>query len=235
MRPTRGCGAGMSKRSTPTRLSAPDGSWVRVSHREGQVTEADRGEAMLDVHVFHKTSRDSLPSIMSDGLRYGEQGRHSQDGRVRATNELLNGVCPSELKGEGVDRMGCIYGYLGVDDKVFDVESGRLVDQERWDVGADNAKLRLLIDPETAFVSDLDAYDALLERLEDRAGEDVLATLAGEYWQRLVRLAEVRDHYRLEDEALVAATAWPSGLPRRLERVEVLITADVATDRIQQL
>lgn len=191
---------------------------------------------MLDVRVFHKTSRDSLPSVLSDGLRCGEQGSHSQDDRVRAANEFLNGACPSELKSEGVDRKGCIYCYLGFgDDKVFDVESGRVVDLERWDVGADNAKLRLLIDPEIAFVSDLDAYDALLDRMEERAGEDVLAALAGEYWQRLVRLTDVSVHYRLEDEALVAATTAPAGLPRRLERVEVLVTTDVARDEIQQL
>jgi hypothetical protein len=90
-------------------------------------------------------------------------------------------------------------------------------------------------EPETAFVSDLDAFDALLDRMEVRAGEDELATLAAEYWQRLVRLDDVRAHYRLEDEALVAAGTAPSGLPRRLERVEVLVTVHVAKSQIQQL
>ncbi|WP_219420111.1 hypothetical protein [Pseudonocardia nigra] len=115
------------------------------------------------------------------------------------------------------------------------MDSGRVIDQERWDVGADNAKLRLVIDPETTFVSDLDAYDVLLKRMEEQAGEDVLATLAWEYWQRMIRLSDVRAHYRLEDEALVTVSAPSHGSPRRLKRVEVLVTADVATDDIQQV
>ena len=104
---------------------------------------------MLGVHVFHKASKHSLPSILTTGLRYGEQSSHSQDDRVRTTNEFLNAACPGELKSKGVDRNGCIYCYLGVEDaRIFDVESGHVADQEWWDVGADNAKLRLLINPE---------------------------------------------------------------------------------------
>jgi hypothetical protein len=191
---------------------------------------------MLDVRVFHRTSQDSLPSVLSEGLRYGEEGSNSQDDRVRVANEFLNAACPGELKGEGVDRRACIYCYLGVgDDLIFDVESGRVLEQQRWDVGAGNAKLRLRVEPATAFVSDLDAFDALLDRMEARAEEDELATLAAEYWQRLVCLDDVRAHYRLEDEALVAAGTAPSGLPRRLERVEVLVTVHVAKSQIQQL
>jgi hypothetical protein len=191
---------------------------------------------MLDVQVFHKTSRDSVSSVMSEGLRYGKEGSNGKDDRVRAANEFLNARCPTELKDEGVDRVECIYCYLGVGDgNVFDVESGRVLDHERWDLGPDNVKLRLLVDPENAFVSDLDAYDTLLDRMEERAGEDVLAALAREYWQRLVRLADVRAHYRLEGDALVPASTAPPGLPGRLERVEVLVTTDVAWGEIEQL
>jgi hypothetical protein len=45
----------------------------------------------------------------------------------------------------------------------------------------------------------------------------------------------VRVHYRLEDEVLLAAGTAPSGLPRWLERVEVLVTVEVAKSQIQQL
>lgn len=191
---------------------------------------------MLDVHVLHRTSTDTLPSIFDNGLRYGEHGSHSQDERVRRTNEFLNAACPEDLKGQGVDRKDSLYCYLGVgENKVFDVASGRVVDLERWDVGAGNAKLGLLIDPDTTFVSDLDAYDALLERLDEQVSERALAGLAREYWHRLVCLSDVQAHYRLEDEALVAVSTSPPGLPRRLERVEVLVTADVAPQDIARI
>lgn len=84
-------------------------------------------------------------------------------------------------------------------------------------------------------MSDLDAYDALLDRMDEHVTEDDLATLARQYWQRLIRLSDVGTHYRLEDEALVAVSPPPPGSPRRLERVEVLVTADVARDDIQQV
>jgi hypothetical protein len=66
-------------------------------------------------------------------------------------------------------------------------------------------------------------------------GEDVLEGLAREYWRRVVRLADVRAHYRLEGDALVSASTAPPGLPRRLERVEVLVTTDVPCGEIRQL
>jgi hypothetical protein len=41
-------------------------------------------------------------------------------------------------------------------------------------------------------------------------------------------MPELCSHYRLEGHALVRESDGPAGLPARLERVEVLLTADVA-------
>ncbi len=189
---------------------------------------------MLDVQIYHKTSKDAVASITDEGLKYGEQGRHSQEDHAQRTNRFLDKLCPDELRSRGVDRQRCTYCYLCVDGKVFDVDSGATVERESWDVGADSVILRLTVDPGVAFVGDLDAYDELAKRIEDDADEGELEERAQRYWQRFLNLSDLLAHYRLEDGALVVRGSPPPGLPARLERIEVLLTADVPSEHIHQ-
>ena len=181
---------------------------------------------MLDAEIYHKAAKDSLQSILAEGLRYGRQGRHSREDRVAQANDHLTALCPDQLRSNGVDRNGCIYCYLAVDGRIFDVESGVLVDAERWRVEEGMAKLRLTVDPKTAYVSDLDAFDEVAERIGE-APESTLHKLAERYWQRLVHLPDLCTHYRMDGHTLVRSEQAPTALPSRLERVEVLLTVDV--------
>jgi hypothetical protein len=169
---------------------------------------------MLDARVFHKTGTDSVASILQDGLRCGKQGRHSLEDHARRANEVLDELRPGALRRRGVDRHRCAYGYLWIDGRIADVDSGRFVAQDEWDVGDGYTTLQLVVDPDTAFISDLEAYDVLAKHID--AGEDDVRALAARYWERLVALPDLCAHYRLADD-----------LPARLERIEVLITADV--------
>jgi hypothetical protein len=188
---------------------------------------------MLEAGIYHKASEASLASILAEGLKYGRQGRHSQEGRVPRVNEFLTKSCPYELRKAGLDRHKCTYGYLAVDRWIFDVDSGRLIEEKDWHVEQGMVKLQLSVVPQIAFVSDLDAYDELTERLGE-APQSTLKKLAQQYWQRIVALPDLCAHYRLEDHALVRQADGPPSLPSRLARVEVLLTADVPAEEIRR-
>jgi hypothetical protein len=186
---------------------------------------------VLGAGLYHKTGADSLAPVLAEGLKCGEQGRHSREERVPQTNELLNRTCPEHLRRRGLDRHRCAYCYLAVDGRIFDVDSGRLLRERDWRVGEGMVKLRLAVDPAIAYVSDLEAYDELAARL-DEAPERTLRKLAQRYWERIVPLPDLCAHYRLQDHTLVRASGAPARLPGRLERVEVLLTADVPAHAI---
>lgn len=190
---------------------------------------------MLDASIYHKASADSVGSILTDGLRCSRRGSGHDDPRVRQTNDLLDALRPDRLRAHGVDRNACTYCYLTVDDLVFDVDSGLLVPEPDWlaEVGnaGGSAALRLTADPDIAYVSDLEAYDELAERIGD-APQSTVQKLARRYWERIVALPDLCRYYERTDHALVRHPDAPVRLPSRLERVEVLLTADVPADRI---
>lgn len=190
---------------------------------------------MLEAAVFHKASTGSVDSILAEGLRYGRRGSGHDEPRVRRTNDALDALRPDHLRRQGLDRNACTYCYLVVDGQVFDVESGRLISERDWltRVGAagGTVTLRLDVDPAIGYVSDLEAYDELATRIDD-ASDRTAHKLAQRYWDRIVPLPELCRRYELADHALVRVAEAPAGLPARLERVEVLLTADVPPDRI---
>jgi hypothetical protein len=94
---------------------------------------------VLEAGIYHKTSVESLPSVLAEGLEYGRQGRHSREDRVPQTNELLNRARPDELRAKGLDRHKCTYCYLAVDRWIFDVDSGLFIAEP--EVAADMAVL----------------------------------------------------------------------------------------------
>jgi hypothetical protein len=180
--------------------------------------------------IYHKTSRDSVPSILADGLK---PGAAVGDEATQAANAYLDARCSRRFAAGQVRRTGSIYCYLCVDGNVFDVDSGRLVDRRRWSIGEDEVTLLVRRTPEPTFVSDLDAFDALRARLDDGAPDDELRTLARRYWDRLVPLAELARDYRLVRESLVRLPTAPPGPPARLERAELLVAAEIAPEHIR--
>ncbi|TQM46208.1 hypothetical protein FB388_3615 [Pseudonocardia cypriaca] len=185
--------------------------------------------------IYHKASAESVDSIFTDGLRCSRRGPGHDEPRVRRTNDVLDDLRPDHLRLQGLDRNACTYCYLVVDGLVFDVESGRLVPERDWLTrvgGASGAvALRLAVDPAVGYVSDLEVYDELAARIDD-ASDRTVHKLAQRYWERVVALPDLCRHYRRSHHALVRRAEAPAGLPSRLERVEVLLTADVPPDRI---
>lgn len=188
---------------------------------------------MLDAEIYHKTSRDSVPSILSNGLKCTVQGGHGQEESARRTNTLLNELRPEALRVSGVDRNLCTYGYLAVGGRVFDVDTGRLVPLDEWDVGDGQAKLRVDAEPAAAFVSDLEAYDEVATRIRYDGDDETVRKFARRYWQRLVGFTDLCTYYRLAGHTLIASPELGPRFPSRLERVEVLLTTDVPGSHVR--
>lgn len=181
---------------------------------------------MLQTTLYYRAPDDSLQAVLENGLPCG--ANVAVDPPVRAANAFLDRRCPSVLRTLGIERARATYCHLGVYDSVVDVETGDVVHVEDWKVGDDHVKLRVDIDPHRAFVSDLDLFDRIAERFAtDRRGPES-EVLAQDYWGRLVSLADLCAWYRQLGTALVSDYV-------RLERVEVLLTTDVAPERLRQL
>ena len=182
---------------------------------------------MLQAGIYHKASGRSLSSILSDGLRYGHHVECGRQDRIQQINEYLTALCPDRLRSVDLDRNASIYCYLSVDHHIFDVDTGLLIDESGWQVDQGMVRLQLTVDPQNVFVSDLEAFDELAGLAADTP-ESVAYQLAQQYWQHIVPLPDLCAHYRLEEHALVRRAEGPPRLPSRLERVEVLVTADIS-------
>ncbi|GAA5148683.1 hypothetical protein GCM10023321_11350 [Pseudonocardia eucalypti] len=185
---------------------------------------------MLNLSVLYKAPVESLPSIVATGLL-----PETPDKETQQTNQYLDQWRPAELVDQVPQRQKSIYCYLGINGCVLDVDSGELVRQSHWQAGPGTVRLRLVTPPETAFVSDLTAYDQVRSHLARDRSDPRLPTLARRYWFRLLNAAVVRDHYRIDQGAIVAAPSCPPGLPKHLRRVEVLLASKVGSTDIQTL
>jgi hypothetical protein len=188
----------------------------------------------LDLQVYYKAATDAVPAILDQGLAPDGSGAQRQDPLVRRTDAFLDDRCPPALAFRGLDRRRCVYCCLGVEGMVHDVETGGLVRPDQWDVGPDHTVLRLRVDPATAWIGDLDLYDRLAAHVRGTRHVTRPVELATRYWRRLVDLPTLATHFRPVGTALICDRAR-LGLPARLDRVEVLVTAAVPAERIDRV
>jgi hypothetical protein len=189
---------------------------------------------MPDVTVYHLTSADNLDTLQREGLRYGSQGARSREDHAAKTNKLLDGICPARLWELHVSRQGCIYAFAELEGKILDIAEGKAYPPADFPVDDGSVLLRLAIAPETAFVSDLDAYDSVARAIETDQPITALRTLADTYWQRIITLPELITCYRLTEDGLQAIDTVPASLPRHFKRVDLMLTTDIPPAAITQ-
>ncbi len=184
---------------------------------------------MQRTQVYHGAKTDGLDSILSEGLKCEAKASGTQEDFVQKTDEILLRHRPAEF--ERVDRQRALYAYLFLESSIIDTEDGRQLAPDEWRVEEGRSRLRLTINPESAYMSDLEAYDKLAAAVRE-GRDDEYEELARAYWEHLAPL----------DRALADFTLDPSGFGvagrnsnERYRRVEVILTADIAPDRIEAL
>jgi hypothetical protein len=163
--------------------------------------------------LYHEIDRDSLDSVLADGLKRTSRGEKGDDDAIKKTDAYLDTHRPATLVHRNISRDDNIYAFLGTDKTLIDITSGAIVslsDHKKPDV----ALLRLSVGQSACYVSDLDRYDAVKHAVEHGMTEQ-LDALADHYWQAVVPL-----------EAYTTGT---------IIRTEVMITRDVLPSEIEQI
>lgn len=164
--------------------------------------------------IYHEIDKDSLNSVKVNGLKCQSRGVKSDDEAVRKTNAFLDDRRPSHVKAANVSRQRNLYGYLGNKSWIIDIKDGSHVAVREKRSQNNLVLLRLTVNQENCWISDLDIYDALKDAIMHRQSASVLAELAARYWQAIQPLLTY---------------------DQSVKRPEVLITRNIPPSNISQL
>lgn len=140
-------------------------------------------------YAYHEVDPAQLDSILQNGLLRSSTGAKTNESAIVRTDQLLDRYRPETLRSAGVGRENNIYAYFTTDNKIADIITGQLVDLPDFIANSEQAVLRLTIDPQYCYVSDLDVYDNIKLMIEsDGQNEKALRDLAARYWNSLVLL-----------------------------------------------
>jgi hypothetical protein len=149
------------------------------------------------------------------GLKCTSRGEKGADQDIIKTDALLDKHCPESLRAAGVSRDNNLYAYVTVNDKIINITDGAHLSLQDFVEKSRQQVLKLTIDPHRCFISDLDAYDGVVEAIKSHKSTESLKVLADEYWSRLIPLYKYR--------------------PSSITRPEIMITYDIDPKDIEQL
>src|SRR5690606_15492069 len=94
-------------------------------------------------------------------------------------------------KDEKIYRNSSIYGYLPIDARnVIDITNGQPIAVDELAKELEQEIVKITVNQQTCYASDLDAYDAVRKAVEAHVDESALQRLANSYWSKLVRLSD---------------------------------------------
>ncbi len=161
--------------------------------------------------AYHEVRKDSLDSILGNGLKCAQRGDKS-DGLIARTDQLLDSRLPNELRMAGLSRQRNLYCYLAEREGAVNITDGRVTPPDSLSATSDHVVLEIMADPSKAYVSDLDRYDAV--KVSVAAGDGSAGHHADEYWKALTRW----DQYSHE---------------RGFRRPELMVTYDIPPEHIR--
>lgn len=164
----------------------------------------------MKVRVYHEVLPDSLDSTLSEGVKRSTHGEKS-DSLVKKADDYLDRRRPEHLPSD-LSRANAVYGYLADDGKLIDIKDGTPVDVKEFAAQRKQVLLRMTVELDNCFVSDLDRYDAVKEALEKGDDDAALEQLAARYWDRVTPLEKYSPGPIRRPEALITHDVAPSDI-----------------------
>lgn len=154
---------------------------------------------MVDMYVYHEIEAESLDTVLVDGLASGDRGDRGDDKSIVDTDKLLDRRRPQYMVDKGVSRCNNLYAFVAEDDQIIHIDDGETVSLDDFVADSSGVVLRLTVDSEKCYVSDLDLYDQIKSLVEDDKA-DQAEELIHKYWQSILPLTnfDVGDVYRPE-------------------------------------
>ena len=173
------------------------------------------------VSVYRECSIDEVMRIVREGLSVPPAETRHPD--MRAEMELLDRHRPKRLIERGISRLGAVYATPTDETPRFPFRRERYI-------------LELKIDPEEAFVGDMDFITTLIPFIG--ANQTGLGRYRGafqKYWESIVSLKDFRTHYRRVDlpegAHWLAKSTAPAKVPKTFFTPEVMIMTPIVSQR----
>src|SRR5690606_9680655 len=117
------------------------------------------------------------------------RGEKGNDEAIIKTDKFLDINRPLSAKQAGLSRTNNVYAYIGDKVSLIDIQSGKPVPLRSCLKKQETRLLRLHVELEHCFVSDLDIYDAIKSAISHHKAV-ILAELAARYWHAVIPLRE---------------------------------------------
>lgn len=173
------------------------------------------------VPVYRECSLEELVRIVREGLCVPPAETRHPD--MRAEMDLLDRYRPQRVIDRGVSRLNAVYASPTERTPRFPFRKERYV-------------LEVMVDPEEAFVGDMDFISLLLPFIgANQTGLDRYAAAFRKYWDSVVSLSDFRKHYReaqgAENGYWTIKAKAPKKLPRAVFNPEVMIMTPIVSPR----
>jgi hypothetical protein len=146
--------------------------------------------------IYHEVAPDALARVKIDGLKRASRGEKGKDKLIIHTNEFLDKHCPPHLHAAGVSRHNNIYGYLGTKSSIIDIQDGSLIPLSEKGNQNNLVLLRLELNIQHCWVSDLDMYDKVRDVIAKKQPTEKILQLCRHYWNALQPLKTYKKNIR---------------------------------------
>jgi hypothetical protein len=161
------------------------------------------------VVLYHEVAPEAWTTVCHRGIRRADRGDKTDQVTERA-DELLDERRPATIRDAGVSRRQVVYAYLSVDqDSLVDIDTGEVVTAHEYRAGRERCLVRIAADPSRCHVSDLDAYDRVVEAVQD-GDDDAINEAVREYWSLVVPLSSYQHGQYRRPEVLLGDDVTPT-------------------------
>lgn len=163
--------------------------------------------------AFHEIKNDEVEEVLAQGLRLGRKG-HKRDKEINRTDDFLNEQRPSHTINHGIDRKTNIYCYLSSGNDAIDIATGSKKYPSEIISNPQQSLLKVNVDPEKCYVSNLDLYDRIKALLHSNKISEAEG-LARTYWEALLPLAKYKSNFR-RPELMVTYDISPTDISKEI-------------------
>ncbi len=161
--------------------------------------------------LYHEIDPSSEKDVLNEGIKRGASGDKS-DKQKKMVDTFLDTHLPDWAENIQLCRGMVNYGYLTYEGKVIDITDGEAVSIEEFMAKNDQILLRLTVDTDDCFVSDLDLYDTLVRAMELDEQDSTREHLADRYWERIIPLADYEPGTIKRPEVMINTDILPSDI-----------------------
>lgn len=165
----------------------------------------------MSITLYHEVSSDSVDGILQNGIKR-DKGGEKRDAQIEKIDTFLDTHLPDNFESLGLNRRSVIYAYLEHEGNIVDITDGELVPLEKYESEKGTVLLRITVDPENCYVSDLDLYDTLKRAMQLDEQDSTREHLADQYWKRIVPLEEFQLGSIKRPEVMINADIEPKSI-----------------------